>query len=67
MARAVTHLSCGRSPRRWPINGANALDLGLARVIVPIAAKAHHRAHIAPVARLLGIDGAHVQASSRAR
>ena len=30
-------------------------------MIVPIAAKAHHRAHIAPVARLLGIDADHMQ------
>ena len=30
-------------------------------MIVPIAAKAHHRAHIAPVARLLGIDSEHMQ------
>ena len=30
-------------------------------MIVPIAAKAHHRAHIAPVARLLGIDAVHMQ------
>jgi hypothetical protein len=29
-------------------------------MIVPIAAKAHHRAHIAPVARLLGIDSEHM-------
>ena len=29
-------------------------------MIVPIAAKAHHRAHIAPVARLLGIDANHM-------
>jgi hypothetical protein len=30
-------------------------------MIVPIAAKAHHRAHIAPVARLLGLDADHMQ------
>ena len=29
-------------------------------MIVPIAAKPHHRAHIAPVARLLGIDADHM-------
>jgi hypothetical protein len=29
-------------------------------MIVPIAAKPHHRAHIAPVARLLGIDALHM-------
>ena len=29
-------------------------------VIVPIADRPHHRAHIAPVARLLGIDAEHM-------
>ena len=33
--------------------------------IVPIAAKAHHRAHIAPVARLLGIDAEHMPRAHR--